>query len=113
MVFIKAATAASTAANTKGSDLISGQYQFLPRQGIITLYALASATGLKATLKVNGIALIDDEDLCMFGTSGTLKKADHQVIQQVVAGGRVEMYFRNTTGAAITCDYILEYTPTK
>jgi len=110
MVFVKAATALSTAANTKSADQISGQYQFIG-PGYLSFYALASATGLKATLKVNGVALVDDEDLCMFGTSGTLKKIDNQVIQQAVKGGRVELFFRNTTGGALTCDYILEYTP--
>jgi len=112
MVFIGAKTALSTTANTKSADQITGQYQFVGK-GVITFYALASAAGLKGTLKVNGVSLVDDEDLCMFGTSGTLKKADHQVIQQIVAGGRVELMFRNTTAGALTCDYILEYTPTK
>jgi len=112
MVYVKSQTAVSTAANTKSSDLITGQYQFIGR-GQLTLYALASATGLKATLKVNGVAVMDDDDLCMFGTSGTLKKMDHEVVTQAVNGGRVELFLRNTTGGALTCDYILEYVPSK
>lgn len=110
MVYIKSATAVSTAANTKSADQVTGQYQFVGK-GTINFYALASATGLKATLKVNGVAIMDDEDLCMFGTSGTLKKIDNLVVSQAVAGGRVELFFRNTTGGALTCDYILEYIP--
>jgi len=112
MVYIVSKIAESTSANSKGTEQVSGQYQFVEK-GVLNLYALASATGLNVTLKVNGIALIDDQPMCMFGTSGTLKKSDNIVISQIVAGGRVEMHFRNTTGGALTCDYILEYVPTK
>jgi hypothetical protein len=112
MVYVSSQTALSTAANTKSADQISGQYQFIGK-GQLTMYALASDTGLKCTLKVNGVAIIDDEDMCMFGTSGTLSKINNELVSQSVAGGRVELFFRNTTGGALTVDYILEYTPTK
>lgn len=112
MVYVGAGTATSVAANTKSADQITGQYQFIGK-GSLNFYALASATGLKATLKVNGVSIMDDEDLVMFGTSGGLKKIDNLVVNQVVQGGRVELFFRNTTGGALTSDWILEYTPTK
>lgn len=112
MVYVKAATAYSVAANTKTADQISGQYQFIGK-GQLTMYSLASATGLKCTLKVNGVSIIDDEDMCMFGTSGSLSKINNELVNQQVAGGRVELFFRNTTAGALTVDYILEYTPTK
>jgi len=112
MVYISSKTALSVGANTKSADQITGQYQFIGK-GNLNFYGLASAAGLKATLKVNGVSIIDDEDLIMFGTSGTLKKIDNEVVSQIVAGGRVELFFRNTTSGALTVDYILEYTPTK
>ena len=112
MVYVASAIAESTAANAKGTEQVSGQYQFIGK-GVLNLYALASATGLNCTLKVNGVSLIDDQPMPMFGTSGGMKKVDNEVISQIVAGGRVEFFFRNTSGGALTCDYILEYVPTK
>ena len=112
MVYIKSATAESISANTKSTDQITGQYQFVGK-GSLNFYGLASATGLKCTLKVNGVSIVDDEDLVMFGTSGSIKKIDNLVVNQMVAGGRVELFFRNTTGGTLTIDYILEYVPQK
>lgn len=112
MVYIASGTATSIAANTKSADQVDGQYQFIGK-GNVNFYALPSATGMKCTLKVNGVAIVDDQDLPMFGTSGAMSKIDNLVVSQAVAGGRVELFFRNTTGGALTADYILEYTPTK
>ena len=112
MVYIASKTAESIAANTKSSDQVDGQYQFVGK-GNIDFYALPSATGMNVTLKVNGVAIIDDQPLPMFGTSGDMSKIDNLVVSQAVAGGRVELFFRNTTAGAVTVDYILEYTPTK
>jgi len=112
MVYVGSGTALSVGANAISSEQISGQWQFV-QKGQLNLYALASATGLKASLKVNGISILDDMDLVMFGTSGALNKLQNEVASQIVAGGRVELKFRNTTGGALTCDWILEYTPTR
>lgn len=112
MVYVSSKTAESIAANTKSDDQITGQYQFVGK-GQLTMYALSSATGLKCTLKVNGVAIIDDEDMPMFGTSGTMSKINNELVSQSIAGGRVELFFRNTTAGALTVDYILEYTPTR
>jgi len=112
MVYVTSATAFSTGANSKSAEQVSGQYQFIGK-GQLTMYALASAAGLKCTLRVNGIAIIDDEDMVMSGTTGGLSKINNELVSQSVAGGRVELSFRNTTGGALTVDYILEYTPTK
>lgn len=112
MVQIVAKTAASVAANTKSSDQVDGQYQFISK-GNVSLYALPSATGMNCTLTVNGVPIIDDQALPMFGTSGAMSKIDNLVTQQAVAGGRVQLFFRNTTGGALTVDYILEFEPTK
>jgi len=112
MVYVKSGSATSVAANGKSIDQITGQYQFIGK-GMLNFYALPTAVGIKASLKVNGISVIDDEDLIMFGSAGTLKKIDNLVANQNVAGGRVELFFRNVTGAAISIDWILEYTPTK
>lgn len=112
MVYVGSGTAFSVGANAKSADQITGQYQFITK-GSLNLYVLASATGLKCSLKVNGVSIVDDDDLVMFGTSGSLNKLQNEVAAQIIAGGRVELFFRNTTGGALTADWILEWTPQK
>lgn len=100
----------STAANTKSADQVTGRNQYVGK-GRIQLFARGSATGMNCTLNVGGVALIDDQALPYFGTAGALSTNDHGVIDQVVAGGRVEFFLRNTTGGALTTDYIILFTP--
>jgi len=111
MVYVVAKSAFSVGANAKSAEQVDGQYQFVEK-GMLNLYALASVTGLNASLKINGVSIIDDQPLIMFGATGGLNKEQNEAVSQTVAGGRVELLFRNTTGGAITVDYILEFIPT-
>lgn len=100
-------------ANTKTADLVTGQYQYVGK-GQLNLYAKSSATGINAQLAVNGIAICDDMLIPFTGTAGTISKNDNLMASQVVAGGRVQLFLRNTTATAgTTCDYFLEYIPMK
>ena len=100
----------STAANTKTADLITGRNQYIGK-GVLRLYARGSAVGMNATLNCGGISLIDDLAIPYFGATGALSKVDHEVINQKVNGGRVELFLRNTTGGALTTDYVVDFTP--
>lgn len=100
----------STAANTKSADLVSGRNQYIGK-GRIQLLARGSAAGMNCTLNVGGVALIDDLAIVPFGATGGLSVKDHVIVDQVVAGGRVEFFLRNTTGGALTTDYIIYFTP--
>jgi len=100
----------STAANTKTADLVSGRNQYV-QKGQITLLAKGSAKGMNCTLNVGGVALIDDLPIPSFGATGTLSNIDSEVLTQVVAGGRVEFFLRNTTGGALTTDFAIKFTP--
>jgi hypothetical protein len=102
----------STAANTKSADLITGQYQFVGK-GKITLAARGSAAGMNLTLSVGGIALINDLPVAFFGATGGLSINDHIVCSQIMNGGRVEFFLRNTTGGALTTDYAVLFEPSK
>lgn len=102
----------SVGANSKSADRVAGTFQFLPRTGILSLYARPSATGMKVTLVVGGEIVTNDQDMACTGTAGALSKADHLIGSVPVArGARVELYFRNTTGGAVTVDDILELDP--
>jgi hypothetical protein len=107
-VVIAAGSAVSVAANTKSADQVTGQYQFVGA-GTITLACKGSATGLNVTCRVGGMALVDDQPIPFTGTAGTISIADNIMANQRMAGGRVELFFRNTTGGALTADYNLAY----
>jgi len=109
-VVIANGTALSTGANTKTADLVSGTYQFIGK-GKITLVAKGSATGMNVTLLVGGIALANDMAVPYTGTAGTISVNDNIMASQAVQGGRVEFYLRNTTGGALTTDYLVLFEP--
>jgi len=111
MAIVVASTSAlSVAANGKSADQVSGQYQHVGR-GKFTLISRASATGLNTTCAVGGINLVNDQVIPYTGTAGGVSATDNVVASQVMAGGRIELFFRNTTGAAITVDSILYFEP--
>ena len=109
-IIVASAVTLSTAANTKTADLVSGRNQYVGK-GTITLIAKGSAAGMNATLNVGGVALIDDLPIATFGATGSMSALDSEVLSQVVAGGRVELFLRNTTGGALTTDYQVKFTP--
>jgi len=111
-VIVASDTTYSVAANTKTASLVTGEFEFVGK-GNISLSALSSATGLRTTLKVGGVTIIDDKAIPFFGTTGTMKILDNSVINQAIMGGRVELSFRNTTGGALTVDYALQFEPTR
>lgn len=109
-VVIASGTAVSTAANTKSADQISGTYQFIGK-GKVTVVAKGSATGMNITCLVGGIALVNDQAIPYTGTAGTVSINDNIMTSQVMNGGRVEFYLRNTTGGALTTDYLILFDP--
>jgi len=109
-VIVGSATTFSVAANAKSTDQVDGQFEFVGR-GNIGLSCLSSATGLNATLKVGGVTIIDDKPIPFFGTTGGMKILDNVFVNQAVAGGRIELFYRNTTGGALTVDYAVTFEP--
>lgn len=109
-IVIGAGTAVSTAANTKSADQVSGTYQFIGK-GKVTLVAKGSATGMYISCLVGGVALVNDQAIPYTGTAGTVSINDNVICSQVMNGGRVELYLRNTTGGALTTDYLILFEP--
>tara|TARA_Y100000310_G_C20644646_1_gene795871 strand:+ start:1584 stop:1922 length:339 start_codon:yes stop_codon:yes gene_type:complete len=109
-VVVSTGTADSTAANTKTADKVSGQYQFVGK-GKFTLIALGSATGMNVTCAVGGVNLVNDQAIPWTGTAGGLDASAHVICSQVLNGGRVELFLRNTTAGALTTDWILYFEP--
>lgn len=109
-VVVASATTFSVGANAKSTDQVDGQFEFVGR-GNIQLSLLSSATGLNTTLKVGGVTIIDDKPIPFFGTTGGMKILDNVFVNQAVAGGRIELFFRNTTSGALTVDYQVGFEP--
>ncbi len=109
-VTIQSKTTFSIAANAKSVDQVSGQYENVG-VGNVILAALSSATGLNVTLSIGGITVINDQPLPWFGTTGSMSLSDNVVVSQALNGGKVEMFFRNTTGGTLTVDYQLMFEP--
>lgn len=109
-IVVASGTAVSTAANTKSADQISGTYQFVGK-GKVTLVAKGSATGMNVQLLVGGVPLVNDNPIPYTGTAGTISVNDNVICSQMVQQGRIELYLRNTTGGALTTDYIVYFEP--
>lgn len=109
-IVVASGTATSTAANTKSADQVTGRNQYVGK-GRVQLVARGSATGMNVTLNCGGVALMDDQAIPYTGTAGAISVKDHVLVDQMVAGGRVELFLRNTTGGALTTDYIIFFTP--
>jgi hypothetical protein len=112
-IVIASGTTTSTAAGAKSADLVSGRNQYVGkgRLQLIARASAAAATGILATLNVGGVSLIDDQMIPFAGATGGLSIRDHMVLDQVIAGGRVEFFLRNNSGGALTTDYIILFTP--
>lgn len=109
-ILVGSAVTLSTAANTKTADLITGRNQYVAKGRLVVL-AKGSAAGMNMTVNVGGVAISDDLPIPFFGATGTLDSVSNVVVDQVVAGGRVELFLRNTSGGALTTDYSVLFTP--
>ena len=112
MVVVVSKLALSLTTGTTSADQISGTYQFVPK-GVVKVYAKGSATGFTRSVLNNGMALMNQQAVPSFGTTGTLSKLDNEVFQQAVNPGRLELYFQNPTGGTLTVDFIVEHVATK
>lgn len=112
-IVVTSGTTLSLTTGTKSADQVSGRNQYVGkgRLQLVARASAAAATGIRCTLNVGGIALIDDQMVPYAGTTGGLSVKDHMVLDQVVAGGRVECFFRNDSGGTLTVDFLVLFTP--
>jgi len=114
-IVVKTGIGLSLATGVKSAEQITGDNQYIGR-GRLQLVAKASAaaaTGIRATLTVGGVPLINDELVPFAGTIGTMSVNDNMVLDQMVAGGRVGLTFRNDSAGTLTTDYQVLFTPGK
>jgi hypothetical protein len=92
----------SVPANSATVNVLAGKlYEFAPEDGMLELGICASAVGLRCTLIVGGEVIIDDQEVSS-ASRFPLKPDDTLASVAVLAGERIVLTYRNTTGAAIT-----------
>lgn len=112
---VASGTTLSLLTGAKSADQIVGRNQYVLK-GRIQFFALASvvtALGIRATLSVGGITLMDDQLVPYGGATGGLSVNDNGIIDQVVSGGRVELTFRNDSAGTLTVDFLVLFTAMK
>jgi len=111
-LLVASSTTLSLATGVKSAEQVSGRNQYVTK-GRIQLLARASAaaaTGIRATLSVGGVPLMDDQLVPFAGTTGAMTN-EHIVIDQTVSGGFVSLTFRNDSAGTLTVDYAVLFTP--
>lgn len=112
MVIVVSKLALSVAAGATSADQVTGTFQFIPK-GMLRLYARGSATGMTFSCLNNGMMIANQQAVQAFGATGSLSRMDHLTFEQSVNAGRLELYFQNPTGGALTIDFILEHIATR
>ena len=112
-IVVTSGTTLSLTAGSKSADQVSGRNQYVGkgRLQLVAKASAAAATGIRCTLNVGGVALTDDQLIPFSGATGSISVRDNMLIDQVVAGGRVELFFRNDSAGTLTTDYMVLFTP--
>lgn len=112
-IVVASGTTLSLTTGLKSADQVTGRNQYVGkgRLQLVARASAAAATGIRATLNCGGVALMEDQMVPYAGTTGALSVRDHMVVDQAVAGGRVELFFRNDSAGTLTVDYLLLFTP--
>jgi len=101
--------ALSVAANAVSTNQVAGQlFEFLTRRSKMVLAAASSAVGINVTLAVGGILLINDQPISQANRFPVIP--DDVAAVEVTGPGRIILTFRNTTGGALTVNWLIDLT---
>lgn len=112
-ILLASQVALSLTTGLKSAEQVVGRFQSVGRGRIqfVARGSVAAATGIRATLNVGGVPLMDDQLVPFAGTTGALSINDHMIIDQRVAGGWVSLTYRNDSAGTLTVDGQLLFTP--
>lgn len=101
----------SVAANAVSGNVLAGElFEFPPQPSAIAVAAVGAAAGLRATFTMGGTVIMNDQPIS--GANRFPIQPDDVIVEEgAIAGERLFLEFRNTTGAAITVDYKINITP--
>lgn len=103
----------SVAANSTVNNVLAGKlFEFAARPSIAKLYATAAAVGLNVSFLIGGRAIIDDQEANAQNRMPIVPD-DFFASGGALAGERIVVRLRNTTGAAITAFTRLDLDPVR
>jgi hypothetical protein len=99
----------SVAANATTTNRVAGlTHEFLSSRAGVVLAAAAAAVGLNCSLLIAGVAIVDDQSVSQANRFPIIP--DDVMASETVGGGRILLRFRNTTGAAIITNWLIDIT---
>ena len=104
-------TVISVAANTRSANLFAGDaFEFAPAPSIVRLYGRSAAVGLHIDFLLGGESLISDSEIAAL--AGFPTRPDDLLTEHGAnPGDRIFVAARNTTGAAIIVQLIVDVIP--
>jgi len=104
---------ASVAAGATFNPLVGWQYQYLPWPAEVTVLARATAIAMVNVYTSGSETIVEESPTQAGGTAGTTPSPLNTPTQgwHAAAGDLLKLSYRNTSGAAITVDGIIEVMP--
>ena len=89
------------------------QYEYLPWPAEVTVLARATAIAVVGVFTSGSETIVEESPVQAGGTAGVIPSPLNTPVQgwMGAAGDRLKLAFRNTSGATITVDGIIEVTP--
>lgn len=106
-----AGQAVAVAANSVTTNQLAGElFEFPPRPSAIILLCVAAAVGVLCTLSIGGTVVANDVPV---SRANRYPVAPDDILAQegALAGERLFLTFRNSTGAAINVDFVVKIQP--
>jgi len=101
----------SVAANASSGNVLSGkQLEFPERPSAIRVFAAAAATGMVGSFNAGAETILEESHISP-ANRFPLDPDDRMLQDVVLAGKRLNLSFRNTTGAAIIVQWAVDVTP--
>ena len=103
----------SVAAGASFNPLVGWQYQYLPWPAEVNVLSRASAIAMVQVFTSGSETIVEESPVQAGGTAGVTPSPLNTPVQgwHAAAGDLLKLGYRNTSGAAITIDGIIEVTP--
>jgi len=103
----------SVAAGATDRPLDGWQYEYLPWPAEVTVLARATAVAMVGVYTSGSETIVEESPVQAGGTTGVIPSPLNTPVQGWLGamGDRVKLSFRNTSGAAINIDGIIEVNP--
>jgi len=101
----------SVAANTRTANVLAGlPFEFIVNPSIVRVYGVASAVGLRMDLLLGGESLVSDSEV---SGANRFPIRNEDLVSEAggLSGERLFVAWRNTTGAAITGNLLVDVLP--